>query len=351
MSSQPKVGEDRIPVLRIMNALLQRRHIVLAAALGALLLSTTLVILQGRQWTSSASFVPEARSYQTGISSLAAQFGFALPASTQGLPAAFYAQLIRSRGLLGTLARESFSSLVSGETRQTPLPTLMGTQDEDQSRTVEETIRRLERAVGASTAQRTGVIRVSVTTPDPLLSKQLLERILALVDLFNLQTRQSRARQEREFIEDRVVSAQQELRQAEDRLEIFLNGNRDFSNSPQLSFEQDRLARDVTMRQHLYTTLAEALAQAEIEEVRDTPVITVVEPPELPVYPDPRGIVLRSFLALFLGGALGTGIALVMEGSGRMHKAEPDDFNEFTRLRTSLWRDLRAPWRLLAPPR
>jgi uncharacterized protein involved in exopolysaccharide biosynthesis len=79
-----------------------------------------------------------------------------------------------------------------------------------------------------------------------------------------------------------------EKRQAEDELQAFLQRNRDFRSSPQLSFAYDRLADNVSLRQQLYTAVAQAYEQARIEEVRDTPVITVVEAPMLPARPDPR---------------------------------------------------------------
>jgi uncharacterized protein involved in exopolysaccharide biosynthesis len=108
------------------------------------------------------------------------------------------------------------------------------------------------------------------------------------VDSFNLKSRQSQASQERRFTEQRLTQAQADKRQAEDELQAFLQRNRDFRSSPQLSFAYDRLADNVSLRQQLYTTLAQSYEQARIEEVRDTPVITIVEPPMLPARPDPR---------------------------------------------------------------
>src|SRR3712207_7894583 len=48
--------------------------------------------------------------------------------------------------------------------------------------------------------------------------------------------------------------------------------NRDYRNSPELTFQQERLSREVSRVQQLYGRLSEAYEQAKIEEVRDTPV-------------------------------------------------------------------------------
>src|SRR2546428_650042 len=98
---------------------------------------------------------------------------------------------------------------------------------------------------------------------------------LALVNTFNLERRQSRAAQEKRFVETRRTEARDELQVAEDRLKSFLERNRDYRNSPQLVFDQERLAREVALRQQLLTSLSQAYEQARIDEVRDTPVITV----------------------------------------------------------------------------
>ena len=80
-----------------------------------------------------------------------------------------------------------------------------------------------------------------------------------------------------------------ELAFAEDSLKAFMFENRQFSNSPQLVFEEDRLQRQVSMRQDLVSAIAQAYEQARIEEVRNLPVITVIDHPEPPALADPRG--------------------------------------------------------------
>jgi uncharacterized protein involved in exopolysaccharide biosynthesis len=143
-----------------------------------------------------------------------------------------------------------------------------------------------------------------------MLAEQLVLSFLDEVNQFNLETRRSQAASERTFTEQRVQEVRHELRRAEDDLQRFLQRNRDYRNSPQLTFEQDRLAREVAVRQALYTTLSQALEKAKIEEVRDTPVITVVERPEMPAKPDGRGLLRKGLLALVVGTAIGVGFVL-----------------------------------------
>jgi len=136
---------------------------------------------------------------------------------------------------------------------------------------------------------RTGTVRLSVTTPYAALALRVNQRLLEAAEPVQSRQRQSQAAAERRFTEQRLDEVKQELSHAEDKLQAFLQRNRDYRDSPQLSFEQDRLAREVARQQQLYTSLSQAYEQAKIEEVRDTPVFTVVERPDLPIRPDHVG--------------------------------------------------------------
>ena len=92
---------------------------------------------------------------------------------------------------------------------------------------------------------------------------------------------------------------------AEGRLGVFLRNNRQFASSPDLSFEFDRLQRRVAPHQGILTALTTAFEDARVREVRDTPVITVIEAPELPARPDPRGRTQRGLLGMLFGGMAG----------------------------------------------
>jgi tyrosine-protein kinase Etk/Wzc len=112
-------------------------------------------------------------------------------------------------------------------------------------------------------------------------------------------------------------------------------------------FQQDRLRRDVTMRQQLYTSLAESYEHAKIDEVRDTPVITIVERPDLPVRPDPRGLIKWGLVSLLAGFLLGAGLAWLADGVQRARVEDPAEYDEFAQLRRRSTEDLLLPWRRL----
>jgi uncharacterized protein involved in exopolysaccharide biosynthesis len=206
---------------------------------------------------------------------------------------------------------------------------------------VERAVERLENQISVSVDSETGVVQLAVTTRWPQLSESVAERIIDLVNHFNLETRRSQASEEREFLSQRLSEAKRELRVAEDSLEAFLENNRRYQDSPPLRFEHDRLQRGVNLHQQLVTSLAQSLEQAKIEEVRNTPVITVVEPAEKPARPDARRLKLQGFLGLVLGTVIGLMWAFGRDIAGSSRQRHPSDFQEFKRLREETLEELR----------
>jgi hypothetical protein len=111
-----------------------------------------------------------------------------------------------------------------------------------------------------------------------------------------------------------------------DKLRTFLQHNRQ-GNSPELKFEQSRLEREVGPNQQVVTSLAQSYEEVRIREVRNTPVITVIEPPTLATSADPRNRTTRAVIGLLLAGVLAviTGFIEDFSGRGQRH-AEANEF-------------------------
>jgi len=141
-------------------------------------------------------------------------------------------------------------------------------------------------------------------------SLEIAQRLLEGLNHFNLITRQSQAREERRFTEGRLEAARASLRAAEDVLQRFLQVNREFAEAPALMIQRDRLQRDVLLQQQVVTSLAQRYEENRIREVRDTPVITLVDTPSLAARPDPRLRVLIVVLGTVAGFLVGVLIAI-----------------------------------------
>jgi len=330
-------------VVGTINVLLRRRYLVVGFALLSGTLAAALDLARERTWISESLFMPQAkRSQSAALSGIAAQIGINIPGDQGVLSPAFVVDLIHSRAILAPAVASSYRP--TGSATAKPLADVLRVRDGPPAVRRIRAERQLDRMIGTSAATKTGIVTLDVRAKDPAIAQQLNARILALVDSANQETRRSQASSERRFTEQRTIEARTELRAAENRLEQFLQANREYRNSPELSFQQDRLARDVSMRQQVYTTLSQALEQARIEEVRDTPVLSVLQAPEVPVIPEPRGLVASVITATLLGAFVGAILALIGEQLARRPRAE-DPTDEFRRLVAETVGDLRGPWR------
>jgi len=341
-------AEEGLSFLGLANLLLRHRRLVGALALLGLVLLPAITLFLPRTYTSASVFMPQTRSAASSLSGLAAQLGFTLPSTESGQNPSFYADLLESNSILGSVVDSRFEYRTAEGPVQGTLVDIYRSKGENQARRRDAAIRRLRGDVSATTAQKTGVVELEVTAEHPDLARQINHRLIGLVNEFNLRTRQSQAANEREFTERRLEEVRQELRTTEDRLQSFLQRNRDYSNSPALTFQVERLQREVSMRQEVFTTLAQAFEQAKIEEVRDTPVITVVESPELPVRPDSRWLVVKALLGLLLGFMIGAAIAVWKAYTVNSERLGTGEAAEFARLRRQAMGDLSRPWRSMA---
>jgi uncharacterized protein involved in exopolysaccharide biosynthesis len=302
-----------------------------------------------RTYTAKSTFMPQTRKQTSSLSGIAAQFGLAMPTTDASQSPAFYADLVQSRGVLGSVVDTPFEyETEAGAKVKGTLTDFYHSKGKTPALRRDAAIRRLGDDVNSTTVQKTGVVDLEVTVTQPALALQINQRLLELLNDFNLRSRQSQAGEERRFTERRLGEVKQDLRAAEDRLQQFLQRNRDMRNSPELTFQADRLQREVTMQQDVYTTLAQAYEQAKIEEVRDTPVITVVQQPELPVRPDRRGLIIKSLLGLIAGMLLGSALAFWKSYTTNTAGLATSEAAEFAVLRRQAAGDLLRPWRPLA---
>ena len=337
------------PLVRTVVVLLRHRRLVLAIIGLCAIVTAGVLLLRDRTYTATAVFMPEARRPLGGggaLSGLALQFGLSLTGGESAQNAAFYADLVRSPAVLNQLVTTPFEFSTDTGTVKATLIELYRSRGRTDALRRDYAVRRVADAVSAVVMQRTGVVRLTVTTPWPALSREVGMRLLDLVNRFNLESRRSEATAERRFTEQRVADVRGDLREAENRMQEFLLRNRDYRNSPALTFEAERLTREISMQQAIFTTLVQAYEQAKIDEVRDTPVITIVEPPLVPVRPDPRGVVKKTVLALFVGMVLAGMAAFALEGLAPKGERE-GGLAELRSLARDTWSDFRRPWRLL----
>ncbi len=173
---------------------------------------------------------------------------------------------------------------------------------------------RLQRAIedlrsdlDLSTDIKSGLLTLEVTQSEPQLATVVAESIISAVDLIGRQRLHSRASAERAFVETSLRNAETSLRAAEDSLKRFYEANRNLENSPGLKLQETRILRQVTLRQELVSVLQHQLEDARLSEIRQTPLLTVVQHPLLPGKPSWPKKSVMAILGFLIGAVLKLG--------------------------------------------
>jgi uncharacterized protein involved in exopolysaccharide biosynthesis len=302
---------EGLALSRAVDAIQRYRRLVIGLTLGLSGLVVAITLLQPRTYSSVTTFMPQApQGRLSQLSGLAAQLGINVSASEPAGSPSFYAFLLQSRELLRDVVRTTYDVPADGGSRRATLIDWYDPPGHTPAEREEVAIQKLRRDLTAGTDAESGTVQLKVRSRSARLAWEVADRMMQLVSDFNLQKRQSQAAAERKFVEGRVQDAMGRLQGAENRLQGFLQDNREYRTSPQLVFQYDRLARDVSMRQQVYPSLAQAFEQARIEEVRNTPVLTLIDPPNLPGQPDRRWLLVKALLGALLGLLAGAFVAL-----------------------------------------
>jgi uncharacterized protein involved in exopolysaccharide biosynthesis len=314
--TSPAVTDRELSLTELVARLLRRPRLVFGLPIGLGLLGLLYFQYFG-SYAAQSTFAPDqSLSNISRLTALASQFGVNLPvgASGQGQSVDFYKQLLQSPALLSAVAFQTYRFPGKGatDTITGTLLDLYGVTGETRDERTAGIVKVLQGRISVVAGVRANTVSLSVKAPYPELAKMINRRMLDFLNDFNLRARQTKASTEREFVERRLAQAQLELHAAEDSMQQFLQLNRTYQSSPRLTFEAARLQRRVDLHQQVYVTLAQAYEQARIEEVRNTPVITVINDPEL-YATRARSPVMMGFLAFIVGLMLASGITLGLD--------------------------------------
>ena len=305
-----------------------RMHIrlIIAIPLALAALSVGGSLLRPREYAARAAFLSSEPGSMSGslgaLSSVASQLGIpalsAVAQSSGGQSTQFYGDLLTSNTLLHSVVTTRYVATTAAENGGVPFEgTLIDYLEVSGKTQTDRELAAMDRVARSmlvvSVDRPTGVIRFDVRTKNRQLSALVARKILDLVNEFNLRRRQSQAGAEREFDAIRARASLDSLHAAESALADFRATNIDFSRSPRLATREVELQRRVSMAQQIYTTVAQRYEIANIEAVRNTPVITVLDAPEGLVEARPRYTRQIAMGVFTVGLVLACLVALSME--------------------------------------
>lgn len=325
------VREDETDLFELFATLLRWRWRIMALAFTGAVIGIAAGLLKTRVYTARTTFIPQGVEGQSaaGLAVAASQFGFRLPGGSAAWGPPIYVELLKSRALLAPVAMDTVVVAEEGGSRM-QIADLLKVPPGPAAVREESAAGALAKVVNPTEAKALGGVSLAVTTKWPSVSYAIAQRLLTRVNEFNVKTRKSQAGAERAFVEQQAAQADAELRDAERRQLEFLQRNRAIESAA-LATERDRLQRMVALRTQVYTSLLQNLEEARMREVRDTPVITIIEEPRVPIVGDRRGTFTKMILGGFAGAILGIVLAVAAQALRSARRVQSEEAREFFR--------------------
>ncbi len=322
--AEQEPASDHLTFTRWIAGILLRWRMVVATTIGALLIGIAATIIIPPVYRAEASFVANTSSNSklqgaaggtTGLGGIISQLGGTMGGDPSESPN-FYVELLGSRELLTRLLQSRFPNPRTDSPRDSAtLLTILKIKKSDPQAQMEVAVKNMNKAISAGLDPKTNLVWFSVDAQWPELTAQIANRLIDLVSTFNKETRVSRAKAKRTFLQMRHDSAQTALRDAEERERLFYEQNRGLIMAPGLKFEEQRIKRDVDLASDLYINLDRQLEVARIDEINDAALITVIDSAIVPRKAKWPRYGLMGITAVLLGalaGILLAGSAAVM---------------------------------------
>jgi tyrosine-protein kinase Etk/Wzc len=332
-ASARQTGEHDISFFELLTPLIRRWRLIVGTAVATAVLAAILLLLQKPTYVAKTTFTPEASSSSGPAGSLAALAGVASQlglstGSSSSVSSDFFVKLASSGEVLrSTLLTEFADAEVQDKKR--PLIEILKVPGDSLEERLQRGVVVLRGRVKVAADKPTGIVTLEVHMGSSQLAAAVANRLVELLNEFNLERRQSQSREQRRFTGERLAEAERDLRDSERAELAFLQKNRDYSSSPLLTFESGRLARDVQVKQELFLTLSKAHTEARIAEVRDTPVLTVVDSAVAPFRRASPRRTLGVLVAAVAGTILGVALAYVANARDRARAHPRPDYLEF----------------------
>ena len=281
-----------------------RRSLQVGLSVG--LLMALILIFLPNHYKSEARVLPGDSRGAGGMAvAAAAAAGVSIPGSDG--PDAVYMDILNSRSLREALLQTRFRFKVR--------TWLLG-REQVREQTLYEYLKKknLDRAVQALRDRititrdfKSKLLTLVADTESPELSQQVVQQLVRLLDEFVVTKSRTRGGAKAAFAEKRLHEARQEMAQAEEALRAFLDGNRNYllSPDPAVRLKGQRLDNELKLRTQLLATLAIAREQALLEEKNDMPILSVLDPGNLPIEKSGPARTIIVILASLLAG-LGT---------------------------------------------
>ena len=136
--------------------------------------------------------------------------------------------------------------------------------------------------ISLSVDKKTSVISLSVTAQDPHVAARITEEVIARLKTYVTNYRTEKSRADLEYYENLYAEAKNSYFTAQQRYATYVDRNQGVVLQ-RVKTEQERLQNEMNLAYQLYNSCAQQLQAAKAKVQLETPVFTVINPPQVPL--------------------------------------------------------------------
>ena len=260
-----------------LDLILKRKRFILTVVGFFSIAAVVISLILPESFTSTAVLLPETDQSKLanlgGLSDIASLAGLNLGGEASLVK--LYPTILKSEAVLKNVIYRKYQTKKFSQ--PVDLIQYWQIQRKTPAKDYAEALKTLRGMLQVSLDIRTNVITISLEEGDPQLAADIVNAVTEELDKFFRTKKSTSAGEERTFIEGRLKAVGDDLESSENALKNFREKNRSIGGSPELMLQQERLVRNVQINSTIYTELRRQYEIARIEEVKNTPIISIMD--------------------------------------------------------------------------
>lgn len=355
IQQQNQIEEEEIDIMALVMRLWEKKWFIIKVTCVFAVLGVFVAIFTPKEYTASCVVVPETKGgafSSSSLGGLAAMAGINLGAASGGemLSPIMYDKLIKNIDLRKELmqtpinwedydepvtildyytnpdyAKTSVLGAVKKYTIGLPFVILKAIRGDKPAPEVElpsegpklsaytqdelRCIKAFAPQFSVMTDKKNGDVSISARMPEALAAAQVAEAVKNLLQKYVIELKLQKAEVNYEYIKQRYDEARVVFEQKQEEYARFQDANKGLTTAS-AKIREEQMRSEFSVARDLFNQLTTQLVQAEMKIKEDIPILTVVEPVQVPLERSKPQRVKILFMWCFLGGVLGCGLIL-----------------------------------------
>lgn len=355
IQQQNNFEEEEIDIMAIILRLWEKKRFIIKVTCVFAVLGVFVAIFSPKEYTASCVVVPETKGgafSSSSLGGLAAMAGINLGASSGGemLSPVMYDKLIKNIDLRKELmqtsinfeeyqepvtildyytnpdyAKTSVLGAVKKYTIGLPFVILKAIRGDKPAPEVElpsegpklsaytqdelKCIKAFAQQFSVVTDKKNGDVSITARMPEALAAAQVAEAVKNLLQKYVIELKLQKAEVNYEYIKQRYDEAKVVFEEKQKEYAQFQDANKVLTSALSKA-KEEQMRSEFNVAKDLFNQLTTQLVQAEMKIKEDIPILTVVEPVQVPLEKSAPKRIQILFIWCFLGGVLGCGLIL-----------------------------------------